>query len=49
MAWLAVDKNGEEYLYLKKPERYSYITGKSLPFPCKYKEALKHFILYHEC
>lgn len=24
MAWLAVDKNGEEYLYLKKPERYSH-------------------------
>lgn len=24
MAWLAVDKNGEEYLYLKKPKRYSH-------------------------
>lgn len=33
----------------KLPEGYSYITGKSYPFPCKYKEALQHFIMYHEC
>lgn len=33
----------------KLPEGYSYIKGNSFPFPCKYKEALQHFILYHEC
>ena len=33
----------------KLPEGYSYILGTAIPFPCKYKEALKHFILYHEC
>lgn len=33
----------------KLPEGYSYIKGGSFPFPCKYKEALQHFILYHEC
>lgn len=24
MAWLAVDKNGKEYLYINKPERYTH-------------------------
>lgn len=24
MAWLAVDKDGQEYLYLNKPERYTH-------------------------
>lgn len=31
------------------PKGYSYITGKFIPFPCKYKEALKQFIIWNEC
>ena len=41
----------KEYLkyYGKLPEGYSYILGDYLPFPCKYKEALKHYIMQYVC
>lgn len=30
------------------PKGHSYIKGKQIPFPCKYKDALKHFIIWNE-
>lgn len=30
------------------PSGYSYIYGKVIPFPCKYKDALKHFKIWDE-
>ena len=29
------------------PKGYSYIKGKHITFPCKYKDALKHFIIWN--